>query len=93
MREIIDYNLEVKVFTYDTEEEQENHIAYMEELGWKVKRSDQYMMSTESTTKAFCDDNNWYYYAEYYREKKTNIQDNNKCYESDIYYFGFFNKN
>lgn len=91
MREIINYNLEVKVITYDTEEERDEHVLYMENIGWKVKRCDQYMMSAESTTTAFRNDDNWYYYAEYYRENQINIDDKNKSYESDIYYFGFYN--
>lgn len=92
MREIINYNLEVKVITYNTEQERDEHISYMEKMGWKVRRDGQYMMSAESTTTAFCNDDNWYYYAEYCKEKQTNIEDENKSYESDLYYFGFYNQ-
>lgn len=75
MRDIINYNLEVKVITYDTEQEKDDHISYMEKTGWEVRRSDQYMLSAESTTTAFRNDNNWYYYAEYCKERQTNIED------------------
>lgn len=92
MREIIDYNLEVKVITYDTEEERDAHVLYMKNIGWRVKRCDLYMLSAESTIKAYNNDDNWYYYAEYYRENQINIDDKNKCYSSDIYYFGFYNE-
>lgn len=92
MREIINYNLEVKVITYDTEQERDDHVVYMEKMGWTNRRDGQYMLSAESTTTAFRNDDNWYYYAEYYKEKQTNIEDENTAYESDMYWCGFYNE-
>jgi hypothetical protein len=92
MKEIIHAQLELKMITYDTEEERDIHMKEMNNNGWQIKRSGEYNLCAESTVTAYCDKNNWSCYAEYFKEQQSNIKDENISYESETYWFGIYNK-
>ncbi|ABS39417.1 hypothetical protein [Clostridium botulinum] len=90
MKEILNANLEVKVFKYESEKELNKHKDKMLKDGWKCTRSGQYNLSPVSTITAFCNEKNWYYVAEF--NKKNEFININKptSYESEAYWFTIY---
>lgn len=91
MKLILDNELEIKVFLYDTEEERDESIEQMKKLGFKVKRSGIANIHPEYTVTAYIDDNNWKPYAEFMKLKEKCQTKDNISYETDIYSFGVYN--
>ncbi|MGJ0846533.1 hypothetical protein ACR77J_07585 [Tissierella praeacuta] len=90
MKLILDNELEVKVFLYDTEEERDKSIEQMKRLGFTAKRSGVANISTESTTTAY-DDDNWKPYAEFMKVRERFQTKDNISYETGMYFFNICN--
>lgn len=90
MKEIMNVNLEVKVFKYTSEEEMKIHIETMIKDGWSCKRKGQYMFNPSSLISKYCDESNWEWSAEFSRENKEAMIDKPISYESEVYYFSIY---
>ena len=93
MKLILDNELEIKVYLYETEKEREESIVLMEKMGFTVKRKGDANISTESTTTAYMDDSNWKPYAEFMKVRENFKTRDNISYETDIYFFNIYNPN
>ena len=91
MKLILDNELEIKVYLYETEEERDENIEQMEKIGFKVKRCGVANISTESTIATYIDDNNWKPYAEFMKVRENFKTKENISYESDLYFFNIYN--
>lgn len=91
MKLILDNELEVKVYLYETEEERDESIEQMKELGYTVKRSGVANTRTENTITAYMEDDNWKPYAEFMKVRENFKTKENIAYESDLYFFNIYN--
>ncbi len=91
MKKIIDNELIIKVFLYDTEQDRDEHIATMKKDGYGVQRSGVANTHPDSTVTAFMNEDNWKPYAEFSKEKKNVEIKEPISYETDLYFFNVYN--
>lgn len=91
MKQLLKYELDVRLFKYKSAKEREKHVEKMQSNGWSIKREGQAMLLSDSTVSERRDKSNWNYIVEFYKEKKTEGDTKGIEYETDLYWTSIYN--
>lgn len=92
MKLIIDNEIAIKSYIYETEEERDEHIKEMNKIGYDVKKKGVKNISPESTITAFDNEANWHPFAEFYKVKQMADPKGPIYYETELYFSNIYKK-
>lgn len=86
MELMLDTEIEIKVYVYDTEQERDESILEMEKLGYTARKFGEYNFANDNTVVGFLEESNWEYFAEFSKEERKFATDSDIYYETDVYF-------